>query len=500
MRVERPPPQRAAVRISGLLSVLLLSMGCRQGQPATPGGDAGDTRLEFDVQRSRPLIVDLNGDGVADWIVRNTSGDGYIAINGATGVELWRTAPTRDRDPTAFAFVAGTRLISVGSSVANVFDATTGAFVRAVDVDGIPEVACEAPGGKARIVVRNGTVLTFDTDAGELAKEAADAPCTELRTDVAERTPNTVRRTHPVTFMPADVPAVLCGAASTEPAVGGGGHVDEPDACANLGMGVDSEVAAAIVPTVVITTDRGDLVLGHRRSGPPLPALELVSEGKLVWSAFPAVDKEGSAERVAVDGGKIALLYDDSKGARLFSWELATGKPVFDVALSQRAHWLDARAGRWLVSGNSLIVRVDEANGALRPIVGGLEAAEPEWNPGWPVPRGYVEETHGTPDGKEMGIGAALFAGTMIVNVSLYGSLGDNKRLWPLLVPFVGPFIAMGTVPPQFGVVTGLIFDAAAQGTGIVLFSVGAAHKTKTISPVVEPSVGLGTVGVRGAF
>ncbi len=47
---------------------------------------------------------------------------------------------------------------------------------------------------------------------------------------------------------------------------------------------------------------------------------------------------------------------------------------------------------------------------------------------------------------------------------------------------------------------TGLIFDAATQATGVVLFSVGAAKKTKNIAPVVQPSVGLGTVGLRGTF
>ncbi len=411
----------------------------------TPNGNAGDaSRTDFDLEHARPLVVDVDGDKIADWIVPNGTVGGYLAMSGATGKLLWRTADTQDHDPTAFAFVTGKRLVSVAESVANVFDLSNGALVRVVNVEGVPESACEAESGKVRVLVENGTILSFDADAGDPVHEPADAPCTEVRTNLAERRPNATRHTHPVLSLPADVPAVPCPSTDASSSA----HADAPDACTRLGSNDDGSAAASIAPETVITTDRGALVLGHRRTGRATPAIGLFADGKLVWSAFPAVDKDGSAERVAVEAGRVALVYDDTNATRLFSWDLATGKAGLDIALSRRAQWLDARAGRWLLSGNATVFSVDEANGSIRPVVGDLQSAEPEWNPGWPVPHGYAVETHATPDAAEMGIGAAMFGGTMLLNVALYATLGDTKHDWPLLVPIVGPFINMGTVPP----------------------------------------------------
>jgi len=308
------------------------------------------------------------------------------------------------------------------------------------------------------------------------------------------------RHYRPVTFLPAGVPAIACGTWSVTHLGGGEGDgFTVADPCADLGLGHDSDVVRDFVPEAVVKTDRGALVLGHKRRGHPLPVLALVSDGKLVWSLTPEVDRDGTPDRLAFDRGEVAVLYNDSKATHLFSWEIATGKPILDVLVTSGAKWIDSGHDEWLVTGPSLALGVDEKNGELRPIVGDREAAQPSWSPGSAVPKGYVAETSATPDWKSVGAGIGLFGGTIALNGVLYGALGD-KQLWPLLVPGVGPFIALGTISkPDQGIVTALGLDWAAQTIGIVWFSIGASERTTKIVPL-RPKIGLGTVGVEGSF
>jgi len=468
-------------------AAVLVATGCAHAPPTTPS-------VEFSADSSRPLLVDVNGDGTPDLVVRATNREGYVAVDGATGRELWRTQPTKDHD-ARFAYVASGRLVSVGEYVANVFDLSSGAAIRAVDLEGTIEIPCEAPAGRARLLRSDGSALTFDTETGETTTEPADAQCTEVRTDSAERREVIERHYRPVEHLPAGMPAVRCGKWSVEH-IGSGESFEVPDPCADIGIPADADM----VPKMIVKTDRGDLVLGSKRRGHPRPALALVADGKMIWSSSPPVESDGAPDRIAFDRGAVALLFNDAHGQRLFSWDIATGTPILDVSLTSQAKWIDVAPSGWLVTGSSTAIVVNESSGALHPLFGPREKAEPEWSPGNPVPVGYVAETHHTPDGKLIGAGVGVFGGTMTLNAILYGALDDPKHLWPLLVPGVGPFILLGTVPhADQGLVYVMAIDWAAQSTGIIWIAIGAAEKKTSIAPI-RPVVGIGTIGIQGSF
>jgi hypothetical protein len=449
---------------------------------------APESSVAFDAEASRPLLANVNR-GRVDLVVRSATRDGYVAIDGDDGKELWRTSAARHTDPSALAWIAGNRLLSLGSAGLNVFDLSTGSLVRYVELESDAQLACEATPGKARVMVADGAVVAIDVESGAIEREEQGATCKEIRTDLRGAREAVPDKARVVRVMPAGVPTVRCPGESSDSA----DSSSREDPCSKAR-------SSEIVPNMLLATDLGDVVLGRKRTGKPLPAIALVKDNKLAWTVFPAVDKDSPLDKVALDHGEIAVLYDDTTGTRLLSWDIATGRPALDIVLSRRAKWIDGDGEDWIVTGTSVAFRVDRSGGALRPIAGGLAAAEPEWNPGWPVPRGYTTHTRATPDGKEMAIGGGLFAGMMIANVIIYFHLDDPPRLWPILIPAVGPFINIGTIRPNFGDVTGLIFDGATQAVGIVLFSVGAAQKTTTLVPAVRPTVGLGTLGIQGTF
>jgi hypothetical protein len=477
-----------------VISALLAA--CTSSHARVPEGASAEESVAFDADASRPLLADVNGDGVVDLVARNRARDGYVAISGNDGKELWRTQPTKNNDPYAFAWVAGKRLLSVGSGGLKVFDLANGKFLRSVELDSAGQLPCEATPGNARMLLTDGTVAAVDVESGGVEHEHAGSSCIELRTDRQEAKDQLPEKAQVTRVGEGGVPTLRCTDGSSSPPESG--RPDDP--CAQIGTLSGSDSKAEIVPDVVLTTEFGALVLGRKKTGPPLPALALIKDRKQVWAAFPTVEKPSTLDRVAIDHGEVAILYDDTTGLRLLSWDIATGRQRLDIVLSRRAKWIDGDGKNWIVTGSSVAFRVETSGGTLRPIAGGLASAEPEWNAGWPVPRGYVTETHATPDGKEMAIGGSLFAGMMIANVIIYAHLDDPKRLWPLLVPAVGPFINIGTIVPNFADVTGLLFDGATQAVGIVLFSVGAAQKTTTLKPAVRPSVGLGTFGIQGSF
>ena len=113
---------------------------------------------------------------------------------------------------------------------------------------------------------------------------------------------------------------------------------------------------------------------------------------------------------------------------------------------------------------------------------------------------------HRAPDGQRPSpppivSGLAIFGGTMGVNGLIYGlAVKVPKSSGRFSCPSSGPFIALGTIPhADQGVATGLAIDWAVQSTGIVLFAIGIGDKTTTLVPV-QPTIGLGTVGLRGTF
>lgn len=99
-----------------------------------------------------------------------------------------------------------------------------------------------------------------------------------------------------------------------------------------------------------------------------------------------------------------------------------------------------------------------------------------EWEPGEPVPQGYHPTTQ-IRTGLVIG-GAVTFGSVWLLN-ALVASVGidlNQGQAWPLYIPILGPFIAMGTFRSLQAVdAFFLVLDGIVQAGGVAMLIAGIA-------------------------
>jgi hypothetical protein len=127
---------------------------------------------------------------------------------------------------------------------------------------------------------------------------------------------------------------------------------------------------------------------------------------------------------------------------------------------------------------------------------------------GDPIPPGY--EVSSRPR-RGLIIGGAVTLGTTwllsVLTASIVESIGRENPLWPLYLPVVGPFIAIGTAESEGVGTLYLVIDGVAQAGGLAMIIAGfAAPETRlerkgdfsinvTPMPMGMQGGGLGLVG-----
>jgi hypothetical protein len=127
---------------------------------------------------------------------------------------------------------------------------------------------------------------------------------------------------------------------------------------------------------------------------------------------------------------------------------------------------------------------------------------------GDPIPPGY--EISSRPR-RGLIIGGAVTLGTTwllsVLTASFVDSFGRTNPLWPLYIPVVGPFIAIGTAESEGAGTAYLVIDGIAQAGGLAMIIAGfAAAETRlerkddfsfhvTPLPMGKHAGGLGFVG-----
>jgi hypothetical protein len=502
-RKEDPPRVRTSIVRTTCLTIALAmgSLACGSNAHLPPAGAPMAppiAPLDANTDDARPLFVDANADGVADIVVRARSPEAYLAIDGSSGATLWTSTPTKEHLGSSFAFFAGPALVSVSRYVATLFDVRTGSIVAAVDLEADGAFPCAAPPGAARWMNVDGTVSSVDVASLKLGHESKDAECREIPSDLAMRREVIERRYRPVPWLRADTPALACG--RWEAASFGSGtdeHIDEADPCAiALGTGERPDALGELEPDVVIPIDAGALVFGARRRGHPFPAVALVANGSIVWSVILSTTTEGPPRRFAVARDRIGVLLD----GKVRTFDAKTGAVISESPVPSTLRWIDAAPTGWLASGDKSILAFADAPGLPRPLRGAPEDTRPPWTPGAPVPPGYRVVRGVKRDWPWVGLGLASMIALHALNLGLGIALADDG-VWPLDIPVVGPFIALGTIPHlDAGVGQLFIYDFALQAGAITVFSAAVAGSNEEPQLVPSNAVSVGPGSLRVSF
>jgi hypothetical protein len=332
--------------------------------PATP---APPPRPKLDFSRSgRPLVADANGDGTDDVVLWESGAGAFVAYDGKGSGALWKSeavsAPSHFR---AFSLLAGKSLVTVRDVELRVLDLASGKVARKITLEDKAVMPCRAPEGKLRLLLQSDEVAALDLADGSSKLEKKGAPCDEAASDVVNRMGSTLRRTHPVSFLPADVDALRCGGIN----VTGTYNYVVTDPCGPK-LGLSEADFDTIKPQVAIDVDGGWLVLGRKAKGRNVAMLARVEKKKLVWSSpvssSPAAEQpEESPERVAISGKRVGVLTQSGSGDRLAAFGAVENERQLDVALPGRGKLIAAAKNRWIVVTDDKLLAVSSKKGDI---------------------------------------------------------------------------------------------------------------------------------------
>ncbi|MFO0548414.1 MAG: hypothetical protein U0271_08515 [Polyangiaceae bacterium] len=451
---------------------------------------------------SRPLLADVNRDGYVDLVIEGYN-SGPLAIDGRNGELLWRAeAPPRNFE-RRFMFVADDFVIWVGHYELFAYALQSGLRLAKIDLSQeLPMLPCAAAPGQLALMNQTGTITAVDLTTRATSLLPATTACTEVRSDRAERKAVDRRRYFPPENVPASVPAIRCGRREIS-YLGkeSEGYVIEDPCLAALGLDRYDDVIPTIEPELALATEAGYVVVGTKRVGHPTPAIALVSERAAKWIVTPDTAIDDGVRQVAVQPGRVAVLYSvESSKSALAIYDLATGALVRS-AETENATYLEAVGDkRWMLIGDQFLATVGEMGASDEEIaMGGTQTLHADWQHGLPPPPGYREDSYSQVDWR---VGVPCFVVSLIsigMNAGMGYAFRDDGAL-PLAVPFVGPFVAMGTMDLDGDLFTVLLFDGLGQAiaaTGLIAATVGS--RQHQLVPI-HASVGPGTVMMSGEF
>ena len=309
----------AAVAVAAAMSIRHRATSWTASNGSAGGGlSSSSERLSFD---DSPMLADVDGDGTPDVVAHCQTYDSngnethfLAAYDGATGKQLWRSAPgAKD----AF---AGKRAL-VGSYVIN------------VDELGKVQAFHLSNGTPAWSALLGEKAERFCADGSSVIIEARDD--TYTRFDLATGKKGTIATTRDK--RPSCAPVYASGSGET-PAFR---LIGWPDFAANGLPELDTtpgmSAHRALVP--VVRGSGPSFLLGSKDKGTSVAMVAAVEGGKVTWKdVVPGVDALTTDVNVttilaAAGGGRVVIPYGlrNEKGVRMACFDARSGTRVWDV-------------------------------------------------------------------------------------------------------------------------------------------------------------------------
>ncbi|HEV8245331.1 MAG TPA: PQQ-binding-like beta-propeller repeat protein [Polyangiaceae bacterium] len=333
--------------------------------------------------RHGPLLADLNGDGAMDFVSAATIHEDkglshrYLAFDGKSGQELWRTKDLGSDALGADSVLEQFRLLLVDrTGKLTAYDGRTGAEQWSTVLGERLRRFCRAPEpDSVRVLLADERNILLDVKTGRQTQVGGKPKCEPANTSQDDEfSHDPADRSDP--RAPRGVKSVVCGSVR----VMGDQNFTLPEQC-SAQVHVDPDRLAGMGAHALWQHDGGFLVLGFRKPGTRIPMLGFVKAGKLVWSSDvpesnPLAVREGSPDQVTLDGERIVTAYEPQSG------DISAGVTAFD-ALSGRRLWnvhlpgklrsishIDATGRTVLISVSDGIVGLDADRGNMLFAIG----------------------------------------------------------------------------------------------------------------------------------
>jgi outer membrane protein assembly factor BamB len=356
-------------------------LGALQPGAAAPAGkDVHPPRLEG----RQALFGDLNGDAVVDIVfparVQEESGSKqrFIAFNGRTGAELWRSPEAEING--SIALEQGKLMVADRSGKLSAFDARSGAASWSVALgERLSEYCVASEPGAVRVVTADQRTVAVDAATGKQTPVAGKPPCKRANTsnrfgrrrdDFADRSDSRA---------PEGVKSVVCGGVR----VMGDRNFTVADQC-KAQFRVDPDKLPGMSPSALWQHAGGMLVFGSKRPGTRVPMVGFLKGGKLVWSSdVPASNplevSEGAPNHVALAGSRLFVAYEQQTGDKapsITAFDTASGARLWNVTLPggrKSLSRLEAGGDGLLVSVGDAAVGLAAADGKQRFVIGEMD-------------------------------------------------------------------------------------------------------------------------------
>lgn len=315
-------------------------------------------------QSGRPLVHDVDGDGVKDVILWINGS--FSAFSGKDGAELW-SAPSKGARHQAFAFISGHDLVEVSGVSAAIIDLGKGALKGEVTLEDKAQMPCDRGPAFAGILLADDDVAKIDLASRKVSIEKKGA-CREAESDLARRPDLVARKYLPPDEVSAAVDAVACGGVN----VTGTYNYVLPDPCGPKG-GPQMRSLGDFEPRLLVSTRSGFLVLGHKAKGMKYPVGARIDQQKVRWNnTFSSAPKtsEGSLSPVALSTDSFAGIFSVDGKPHLFSANVESGIPDFDVALDEPVRFIAPATGGWFLVGSDYVDHADAKTGKTRRLLG----------------------------------------------------------------------------------------------------------------------------------
>lgn len=316
----------------------------------------------------RPLVHDVNGDGVRDVIVWMNGS--FTALNGKDGAELW-SAPSKGDRHQAFASISGKQLVEVSGVSIAIIDLQKGALEGEVTLEDKAVMPCDLGPAFAGVLLADDDVAKIDLGTRRITMEKRGS-CREAESDLARRPSVVSRKYLPPDEVSAAVEAVSCGGVN----VTGTYNYVLPDPCGPK-AGAQLSSLGDFEPDLLITTKLGFLVIGKKAKGMKYPVAARIDKekNKVVWNntiaSAPKTNEAGLAPvALSASGDHFAGIYSVDGKQRLHSASIESGVADFDVALDEQVSYLAAGTDGWILMGRDFIDVADARDGKARRIYG----------------------------------------------------------------------------------------------------------------------------------
>lgn len=326
----------------------------------------------------RPLLADVDGDGLADVIALaalhqgERRWDAFAAFSGATGALLWQIDAADDAR-TSVAAVAHGRLLLLtraGQVIGHDLAAGKQQWSTALGDRGLGFCGATEPDA-VLVPTADERVLQLDVKTGKQTPAQAPESCAPLPSDQVREQFDPRDRSDP--RAPVGVTGVRCGSVR----VMGSEDFTVPDACRKR-AGFDPDRLGGLVAHALWQTPQGWLVIGVRDPGTHTPLLARTQDRALAWKADvpdgnPLLASEGGPDPVALAGDLVVAGYTAQTGQQfLTAFALADGRRRWHIETpgGERVDQTAVAGAQLLIYAAGSVYVLDATTGALLRTIG----------------------------------------------------------------------------------------------------------------------------------